>query len=191
MRFMITRPNDNIVRFSVPHNIIVLYHLKRSSETKRSQNTISYHLERLNGTECHMLNGFVPLIRSNRTSRNAKTILFHPKRYRGTKRSLKTILFRLKRSIGTICLRKLIPYHLKRSIGTKYRAKLILSRIKRFRRTKPEQIAVRISQHIRTIIPAIVTHPQPHSCPQPHGHVHTSARPNDNGTAPQTWTRSA
>ena len=48
-----------------------------------------------------MLNGFVPLIRSNRTSRNAKTILFHLKRYRGTKRSLKTILFHLKRSIGT------------------------------------------------------------------------------------------
>lgn len=84
------------------------------------------------------------------------------KRYRWTKRSLKTILFRLKRSIGTICLRKLIPYHLKRLIGTKYRAKLILSRIKRFRGTKPEQIVVRISQHIRTTIPAIVTHPQAH-----------------------------
>lgn len=135
-----------------------------------------------------MLNGFVPLIRSNRTSRNAKTILYHPKRYRGTKRSLKTILFRLKRSIGTICHRRLIPYHLKRSTGTKCRANHILYRIKRFRGTKPEQIVVRISQHIRTTIPAIVTYPQPHSCPQLHGHVPPYARPNDNGTAPQTWT---
>lgn len=91
------------------------------------------------------VNGFVPLIRSNRTSRNAKTIMSHLKRLSGTKRSLKTIMFRLKRSIGTICHRRLIPYHLKRSIGTKYRTKHILSRLKRFRGTKPEQIVVRIS----------------------------------------------
>ena len=82
---MITLPNDNRVRFSVPHPIIVLYHSKH-----------------LNGTECHCLNGFVPpktfkryrtprvngsvpLIRSNRTNRNAKTILFHLKRFCGTK----------------------------------------------------------------------------------------------------------
>ena len=81
------------------------------------------------------VNGFVPLIRSNRTSRNTKTILFHIKRF-----------------TGTICRRKLILYHLKRSTGTKYREKLILFHLKRFRGTKPEQIVVRISQHIRTTI---------------------------------------
>ncbi len=31
-----------------------------------------------------MLNGFIPLIRSNRTNRNARTILYHLKRFRRT-----------------------------------------------------------------------------------------------------------
>lgn len=116
-----------------------------------------------------MLNGFVSLIRSNRTSRNAKTILFHIKRFTGTICRRKLILYHLKRLIGTICHRRLIPYHLKRSTGTecqrltdlfrlkrstgtKCRTNHILFHLKRFRGTKPEQFVARISQHIRTTI---------------------------------------
>lgn len=106
-------------------------------------------------------------------------VLYHIKRSNGTKRSQNTISYHLERLNGTEChmLNGFVPlirsnrtsrnaktilYHPKRSIGTKYRVKLILYYLKRFRRTKPEQIVVRISQHIRTTIPAIVTHPQPH-----------------------------